>query len=104
LRRTSSTTKTGRHYIAEILLKVALKHNESIKSLLALSSKQKILSKYLSSHQRKGKIHFITVHIIRMKPFIDTVKKSSKKNLYYVSYFKMATRLGETDVKYSKVI
>jgi hypothetical protein len=27
----SSTTKTGRHYIAEILLKVALKHKKSIK-------------------------------------------------------------------------
>ena len=42
-------------------------------------------SKKLSSHQLKGKLHFITVHIIRIKPFIDTVKKSSKKNLYYVS-------------------
>jgi hypothetical protein len=29
----SSTTKTGRHDIAEILLKVALKHQKSIKSL-----------------------------------------------------------------------
>jgi len=38
-------------------------------------------SKKLSSHQLKGKIHFITVHIIRIKPFIDTVKKSSKKNI-----------------------
>jgi len=47
-------------------------------------------SKKLSSHQLKDKIHFITVHIIRMKPFIDTVKKSSKKNLYYVSYFMSA--------------
>ena len=47
-------------------------------------------SKSLSSHQLKGKIHFITVHIIRIKPFIDTVKKSSKKNLYYVSYFMSA--------------
>jgi hypothetical protein len=28
----SSTTKTGRHDIAEILLKVALKHQKSIKS------------------------------------------------------------------------
>jgi hypothetical protein len=27
----SSTNKTGRHDIAEILLKVALKHNKSIK-------------------------------------------------------------------------
>ena len=44
-------------------------------------------SKKLSSHQLKGKIHLITVHIIRIKPFIDTVKKSSKMNLYYVSYF-----------------
>jgi cbb3-type cytochrome oxidase subunit 1 len=44
-------------------------------------------SKKLSSHQLKGKIHLITVHIIRIKPFIDTVKKSSKKNIYYVSYF-----------------
>jgi glycerol-3-phosphate responsive antiterminator len=35
-------------------------------------------------------IHVITVHIIRIKPFIDTVKKSSKKNLYYVSYFMSA--------------
>jgi hypothetical protein len=38
-------------------------------------------SKKLSSHQLKCKIHFITVHIIRIKPFIDTVKKSSKKNI-----------------------
>jgi hypothetical protein len=30
----SSTTKTGRHDIAEILLKVALKHQKSIKSIL----------------------------------------------------------------------
>jgi hypothetical protein len=30
----SSTTKTGRHDIAEILLKVALKHQNSIKSNL----------------------------------------------------------------------
>jgi hypothetical protein len=29
---TSSTTKTGRHDIAEILLKVALKHQKSIKN------------------------------------------------------------------------
>ena len=29
----SSTTKTGRHDIAEILLKVALKHKKSIKSI-----------------------------------------------------------------------
>jgi hypothetical protein len=42
-------------------------------------------SKKLSSHQLKGKIHFITVHIIRIKPFIDTVKKPSKKKIYYVS-------------------
>jgi hypothetical protein len=47
-------------------------------------------SKNVSSHQLKGKIHFITVHIMRMKPFIDTVKKSSKKNLYYVLYFMSA--------------
>ena len=47
-------------------------------------------SKKLSSHQLKGKIHLITVHIIRIKPFIDTVKKSSKKNIYYVSYFMSA--------------
>ena len=30
----SSTTKTGRHDIAEILLKVALKHNKSINQLI----------------------------------------------------------------------
>jgi len=30
----SSTTKTGRHDIAEILLKVALRHPKSIKSIL----------------------------------------------------------------------
>jgi hypothetical protein len=30
----SSTTKTGRHDIAEILLKVALKHQKSIKSII----------------------------------------------------------------------
>jgi hypothetical protein len=29
----SSTTKTGRHDIAEILLKVALKHNKSINKI-----------------------------------------------------------------------
>jgi len=38
-------------------------------------------SKKLISSAKKGKIHFITVHIIRIKSFIDTVKKSSKKNL-----------------------
>jgi hypothetical protein len=32
----SSTTKTGRHDIAEILLKVALKHKKSINQLLCL--------------------------------------------------------------------
>jgi hypothetical protein len=48
-------------------------------------------SKKLSSHQLKSKIHFITVHIIRIKPFIDTVKKSSKKNL---SYFMSAIKSG----------
>jgi hypothetical protein len=31
----SSTTKTGRHDIAEILLKVALKHNKSINQSLS---------------------------------------------------------------------
>jgi hypothetical protein len=31
--RASSTTKTGRHDIAEILLKVALKHQKSINQL-----------------------------------------------------------------------
>jgi hypothetical protein len=36
----SSTTKTGRHDIAEILLKVALKHHKSIyKSILHVSRK-----------------------------------------------------------------
>jgi hypothetical protein len=30
----STTTKTGRHDIAEILLKVALKHQKSIKSII----------------------------------------------------------------------
>jgi hypothetical protein len=47
-------------------------------------------SKKLSSHQLKDKIHFITVHIIRIKPFINTVKKSSKKNIHNVSYFMSA--------------
>ena len=47
-------------------------------------------SKMLSSHHLKGKIHFITVHIIRIKPFSDTVKKSSKKNIHYASYFMSA--------------
>jgi hypothetical protein len=32
----SSTTKTGRHDIAEILLKVALKHQKSLKKNLNL--------------------------------------------------------------------
>jgi hypothetical protein len=32
----SSTTKTGRHDIAEILLKVALKHNKSINHLIKM--------------------------------------------------------------------
>jgi hypothetical protein len=31
----SSTTRTGRHDIAEILLKVVLKHQKSIKSILS---------------------------------------------------------------------
>jgi hypothetical protein len=31
--RLSSTAKTGRHDIAEILLRVVLKHNKSIKSI-----------------------------------------------------------------------
>ena len=35
----SSTTKTGRHDIAEILLKVALKHQKSIKSFYTLMNK-----------------------------------------------------------------
>jgi hypothetical protein len=37
----SSTTKTGRHDIAEILLKVALKHQKSINQFL-ISTKKKI--------------------------------------------------------------
>ena len=53
------------------------------------------------SHQLKGKIHFITVHIIRIKPFINTVKKSSKKNLYYVSYFMSAYIVLKFNNKYS---
>jgi hypothetical protein len=32
----SSITKTGRHDIAEILLKVALKHQKSIKSIIII--------------------------------------------------------------------
>jgi hypothetical protein len=47
-------------------------------------------SKKLSSHQLKGNIHLIIFHIKRIKAVIDTVKKSSKKNLYYVSYFMSA--------------
>ena len=58
-------------------------------------------SKKLSSHQLKGKIHFITVHIIGIKPCIDTVKKSSKKNLYYVSYFMCAYIVLKFNNKYS---
>ena len=61
-------------------------------------------SKKLSSHQLKDKIHFITVHIIRIKPFIDTVKKSSKKNLYYVSYFMSAYIVLKFNNKYSLII
>jgi hypothetical protein len=34
----SSTTKTGRHDIAEILLKVALKHQKSIKKSINLQT------------------------------------------------------------------
>jgi len=35
----SSTTKTGRHDIAEILLKVALKHQKSNQSILQYNKK-----------------------------------------------------------------
>jgi hypothetical protein len=38
----SSTTKTGRHDIAKTLLKVALKHQKSIKSIKARKSLQTI--------------------------------------------------------------
>jgi len=34
----SSTTKTGRHDIAEILLKVALKHQKTINHCIVLSN------------------------------------------------------------------
>jgi hypothetical protein len=42
----SSTTKTGRHDIAEILLKVALKHQNQIKYYMYILF-QNLLSKYL---------------------------------------------------------
>ena len=61
-------------------------------------------SKKLSSRQLKCKIHFITVHIICIKPFIDTVKKSSKENLYYVSYFMSAYIVLKFNNKYSLII
>jgi len=46
--RASSTTKTGRHDIADILLKVALRHQKSIKSTIAFcTGPNPLINKYL---------------------------------------------------------
>ena len=47
----SSTTKTGRHDIAEILLKVALKHQKSIKSIIY--ARWRFVMKYNLFHTAK---------------------------------------------------
>ena len=44
----SSTTKIGRHDIAEILLKVALKHQQSIKYILLSHEKSQFTEEQLS--------------------------------------------------------
>jgi hypothetical protein len=60
----SSTTKTGRHDIAEILLKVALKHQKSnqldIKGIFTASYTQYIIDKH-HIKPRKQNIH--NVHL-----------------------------------------
>jgi hypothetical protein len=69
----SSTTKTGRHDIAEILLKVALKHQKS-----------KINQSYSIVSRRKTAT---TNH--RMKPYSKCLQKGNafcSQQLYYVNY------------------
>ena len=50
----SSTTKTGRHDIAEKLLKVALKHNQSIK----IFDIRILITPLVSSNSSYAVIHF----------------------------------------------
>jgi hypothetical protein len=57
-------------------------------------------SKKLSSHQLNGKIHFITVHIIHIKPLVVNQMRIYNFN----ELFKWRHGWGETDMKYSKVI
>jgi hypothetical protein len=59
----SSTTKTGRHDIAEILLKVALKHQKSIKS-----NRHKVTCS-LPPTMGKQLVNFITCGCESIAPF-----------------------------------
>jgi hypothetical protein len=68
----SSTTKTGCHDIAEILLKVVLKHKKSIKITLTLRKKGAFLFKFFYFWIYPGSI-VITYSI----PYINTFKKKS---------------------------
>ena len=68
----SSTTKTGCHDIAEILLKVVLKHKKSIKINLTLRKKGAFLLNFFYFWIYPGSI-VITYSI----PYINTFKKKS---------------------------
>jgi len=52
----------------------------------------KIIDSHLIDYYRYKNMHFTTnfKKLSSHQLFIDTVKKSSKKNLYYVSYFMSA--------------
>jgi hypothetical protein len=96
----SSTTKTGRHDIAEILLKVALKHKKAIN--------QSINQSLSSKHDRKPRqmFSFIPVCKARAQKIIFTAmyvyflyNTRTIITKYFLSHFELINSLLNIDLK-----
>ena len=90
----SSTTKTGRHDIAEMLLKVALKHQKSIKSIsIPLSLKHTFICWTEKKLWKRKKNHTIYwLHKFSGKHNVPTVYERKTYILFmYITYLKKMT-------------
>ena len=98
----SSTTKTGRHDIAEILLKVALKHQKSKINLVSHVELCKAITKSCDSHRlnfqwiiiKKILVQNYPIIILPQFKFVHEVNKISKGQRSITSLFKFYTILN----------
>ena len=86
----SSTTKTGRHDIAEILLKVALKHQKSINQSIILFDAEYFC---MNARLNNGPLIFvlqkiILIHFLAFKYFDLTQVIRETRPIYYIRYLR----------------